>query len=181
MSSAAVPPGYGIRPLRIGDAAAVAAAYLRNRAHLAPWDPVRAEEFYTEAGQRRSLADQLDLVGTGRAACWVAEHGGVVVGRVNLNNILRGVLRSAAVGYWVDHQHLRRGLALALVEHACTEALGLGLHRVEASTLPHNEASRGVLRRAGFSRYGHAPDYLFIAGRWRDHDLFQRILHDDPL
>jgi ribosomal-protein-alanine N-acetyltransferase len=35
-----------------------------------------------------------------------------------------------------------------------------------------------VLTRAGFERIGVAPSYLHIAGRWQDHVLFQRILHD---
>jgi ribosomal-protein-alanine N-acetyltransferase len=35
-----------------------------------------------------------------------------------------------------------------------------------------------VLRRCGFTEYGRAPQYLFIAGAWQDHVMFQRILHD---
>jgi [ribosomal protein S5]-alanine N-acetyltransferase len=26
-----------------------------------------------------------------------------------------------------------------------------------------------------------APRFLFIAGGWQDHNLYQRILHDEPL
>jgi len=51
---------------------------------------------------------------------------------------------------------------------------------VEAGTLPHNLASQGVLLSAGFEQIGTAPRYLFIAGRWQDHHLYQRLLHDDP-
>ncbi|MFE3287995.1 alanine acetyltransferase, partial [Streptomyces sp. NPDC059233] len=29
--------------------------------------------------------------------------------------------------------------------------------------------------------YGLAPGYLNINGVWRDHRLFQRLLHDEPL
>jgi ribosomal-protein-alanine N-acetyltransferase len=49
----------------------------------------------------------------------------------------------------------------------------LHLHRVEAGTLVHNAASQRVLERNGFVRYGLAPQYLRIAGRWQDHVLFQ--------
>jgi ribosomal-protein-alanine N-acetyltransferase len=51
----------------------------------------------------------------------------------------------------------------------------LGLHRLEAGTLLHNTASQRVLERNGFTRFGLAPKYLSIAGRWQDHVLFQRI------
>lgn len=176
-----LPEGYTVRPLEAGDAAALAAAYRRNREHLAPWDPVRDEDFYTVEGQQEAVDRQVSLVLGGLLGAWVIEHDGVVVGRVSLNNIVRAVLQSGSVGYWVDHAHLRRGLAAAAVEHACGEALAIGLHRVEAGTMVHNVASQRVLLRAGFEHYGMAPRFLFVGGGWQDHNLYQRILHDDPL
>jgi [ribosomal protein S5]-alanine N-acetyltransferase len=176
-----LPDDYRIVPLRVDHAERAAAAYTRNREHLAPWDPVREESFYTTEGQQDALVRQLSLVEGGLMAAWVIEHGPDVVGRVNLNNVVRGVLCSAAVGYWVDQTHLRRGLATAAVEHACREAAAMGLHRVEAGTMVHNVASQRVLLRAGFEQYGMAPRFLFIAGDWQDHNLYQRILHDAPL
>ncbi len=52
--------GAALHLLQAGDAGEMAAAYLRNRAHLAPWEPERPEEFFTPAGQRRTLDIQLD-------------------------------------------------------------------------------------------------------------------------
>jgi ribosomal-protein-alanine N-acetyltransferase len=176
-----IPDGYTVRPLAGVDAAALAAAYDRNREHLAPWDPVRAPSFYTVEVQQELVDRQLSLVRGGQLGAWLLEHDGDVVGRVNLNNVVRGVFASGSLGYWVDHAHLRRGLASALVDHACTRALELGLHRVDAGTLVHNVASQQVLLRNGFEQYGMAPKYLFIAGEWQDHNLYQRILHDRPL
>jgi ribosomal-protein-alanine N-acetyltransferase len=54
------------------------------------------------------------------------------------------------------------------------------LHRLEAATLLDNHASQAVLRRTGFTLIGRAPGYLRIAGRWRDHLLFQRLADDAP-
>jgi ribosomal-protein-alanine N-acetyltransferase len=179
--SRVIPDGYTVRPLEPSDAEALAAAYDRNRAHLEPWDPVRPSDFYTVDGQQEAVFRQLSLVEGGLLATWVLLYEGAVVGRVSLNNIVRGVLASGTVGYWVDHRHTRRGLASALVEHACAEALATGLHRVEAGTMLHNVASQRVLLRAGFEQYGMARKFLFIAGDWQDHNLYQRILHDDPL
>ena len=179
---AVLPPGYAIRELRIDDAAALAAAYDRNRAHLDRWDPLRPADYYTVDGQREALARQLSLVEGGLMAAWVVIHGDdLVVGRVNLNNIVRGVLQSGSVGYWVDQEHTRRGLASAAVEHACRQALVMGMHRVDAGTMIANVASQQVLLRAGFEQYGTARRFLFIAGDWQDHHLYQRLLHDEPL
>jgi [ribosomal protein S5]-alanine N-acetyltransferase len=50
----------------------------------------------------------------------------------------------------------------------------LALHRLEAGTLVDNLASQRVLQKNRFERYGLAKRYLFIAGEWRDHLLFER-------
>lgn len=175
-----LPADYAIRPLARDDSVALAAAYTRNREHLAPWDPVRDPSFFTAEGQADVVNRQLSLVRGRLLAAWVLVHDDEIVGRVNLNNIVRGVLCSAQLGYWVDHAHLRRGLAVAAVEHACGHGEALGLHRVEAGTMVSNVASQHVLLRSGFELYGMAPRFLFVAGAWQDHNLYQRILHDHP-
>ena len=70
------------------------------------------------------------------------------------------------------------GIGSAAVEFAVDAARDeLGLHRLQAATLPHNAASQRILKRAGFTEIGVAPAYLKIAGSWQDHILFQRILY----
>lgn len=173
--------GYRMDPLREEHVPALVAAYRRNAEHLAPYEPRRSPAFFTEDGQAGVVAAQLASVAQGHSVAWVLTFAGDVVGRFNLNNVVRGALCSAALGYWVDAQHQGRGLATRAAEAGCEVARALGLHRVEAGTLVHNTASQRVLEKAGFERYGLAPKYLFIAGAWQDHVLFQRLLHDDPL
>ena len=80
------------------------------------------------------------------------------------------------MGYWLSEDAGGRGLATRAVIEMVEFAFGpLGLHRVEAGTIPENHRSQAVLRRAGFERFGYAVDYLQIAGRWRDHLLFQTV------
>jgi [ribosomal protein S5]-alanine N-acetyltransferase len=172
--------GYEIRPVSHADVGALVAAYRRNREHMAPWGPARPESFFTEEAQAADVGRQLAERERGTQYIFVLGHGADIVGRLSIDNVVRGVLQSANVGYWVDRDHTRRGLASALVEHAVAEARGLGLHRLEAGTRPHNDASQRVLRRCGFQQYGLAEQFLFIDGEWTDHVLFQRILHDDP-
>lgn len=177
-------PGYEIRPLTIDDAPALSDAYARNRDHLAPWEPRRQEEFFTEAWQLEDARAKIAAAAAGQQDFWLIWHGSgqdaEVVGRVNLSNIARGAFQSANLGYWVDHRHTGRGLATAAVRAIVRRAADLGLHRLEAGTLAHNEASQAVLRRCGFEQFGMASKYLFIAGAWQDHVVFQKILHDDP-
>jgi [ribosomal protein S5]-alanine N-acetyltransferase len=176
-----LPSGYDIRPLSESDGPALTDAQQRNRAHLAPWSPRRADSFYTQAGQQEELSRHLQQIAGGQMAAFVVVHGDRIVGRINLHNIVRGAFQSADLGYWIDQDEQNKGLATAAVRTACEAAADLGLHRLAAGTLIHNERSQNVLLRCGFTQYGTAPDYLFIDGSWQDHKLYQRILHDSPL
>jgi ribosomal-protein-alanine N-acetyltransferase len=176
-----IPEGYRVAELEAADGPALAEAYRRNREFLEPWEPTREEDFFTDDGQLIAVAAQLSGVSAGLLAAWLLWYGDEVVGRVNLNNILLGVLRSASIGYWVAEDHGGRGLATGAVEFACAQAQGRGMHRVEAGTLLDNDASQRVLEHCGFEYIGTASRYLFINSAWRDHRLYQRILHDNPL
>ncbi|AXJ08364.1 GNAT family N-acetyltransferase [Arthrobacter sp. PM3] len=176
-TSTALTARVRVRVLHRSDAGPLAAAYLRNREHLAPWEPVRAEEFFTAEGQSASIEAKLRLFVAGSDVPWVLLDGPRVVGVMNLSGIVRGPFLSAHVGYWVDKDLTGQGIGSAAlgfaVEAARTE---LGLHRLQAATLPHNAASQRILKRAGFEEIGRAPAYLRIAGTWQDHILLQRIL-----
>lgn len=172
--------GIVLRLVTSTDAAALAAAYVRNRSHLAPWEPIRDEEFFTERGQSAVLTVLEEYRRAGRAARWVlADPAGAIVGSMTLNSIVLGPFRNADLGYWIDGGLTGRGLASAAVELVCGMAANdLGLHRIQAGTCLDNVASQRVLAKCGFEPIGMAPNYLHIAGQWRDHRLFQRILHD---
>ncbi|MEV6492562.1 GNAT family protein [Actinoplanes sp. NPDC051633] len=162
-----------VRPVTVDDAARLAEVLRANREFLAPWDPIRDDGFFTEDGQRELIRSAVDSPSSGPH---VIELDGRVVGRVNLNNVVRGPFQSSSIGYWVSREANGRGVATAAVAQIVRIAFEeLGLHRLEAGTLLHNTASQRVLERNGFTRFGLAPKYLCIAGRWQDHVLFQRI------
>lgn len=168
-----------MRVLRVSDAAALAAAYVRNRAYLSPWEPTRPEEYFTEKWQAADIANRLIAHDDGNAYPLGLFDGDRLVGRFNVAGIVRGPFQSAGLGYWVDRDFAGRGLASAAVQAIVEMARDeLGLHRIEASTLLHNTASQRVLLKAGFRKIGMAPRYLQIAGKWQDHNLYQVVLHD---
>jgi ribosomal-protein-alanine N-acetyltransferase len=166
-----------LRPLDIGHAERLAELVTRSREFLAPWEPVRPDSYFTVAGQREAVAQSLKARATGLMEPFViVDDDGLVVGRINLNNIVRGPFQSASTGYWLDQQATGQGLATMAVGELVELAFGaLGLHRVEAGTLPNNLASQAVLLRNGFEQFGYAPRYLAIAGVYSDHLLYQRL------
>jgi len=167
------------RLLTVGDAPEMAAVLAANREFLAPWEPVRPDDYFTARGQHEHIADALRLCDSGAALPHVILDGRRIIGRITLTNITRGPFLSANLGYWVAAAANGRGAATAAVARIARLAFGdLGLHRIEAGTLLHNTGSQRVLQRNGFQQYGLAPRYLRIAGQWQDHLLFQ-LLSDD--
>lgn len=169
---------HTLRLLRPDDGPALARAYAENREHLAPWEPRRPPAFFSAVTQEADVRRSMDETAAGRAARFVVDdRSGAIVGRFNLNGIVRGAFLNADLGYWVAARLQGRGLATRAVAHVLRHAREeLGLHRVQAGTLPHNRASQRVLGANGFTRIGVAPRYLEIAGEWQDHVLFQRLL-----
>lgn len=172
---------HTLRPVQADDGAALARAYAANREHLAPWDPLRPAEFYTAEWQERQAQEYVSDAKAGRAERFViVSDDGTIRGGVNLNNIVRGAFLSSDLGYWIDAERLRRGLASRAVTAIAAYARDeLGLHRLQAATQLHNTASQKVLLGVGFESIGVARRYLRIAGEWRDHRLFQLILTSD--
>ncbi len=96
---------------------------------------------------------------------------GVIVGFVNISEIVRGAAQYGFVGYggvaaYAERGYMTEGLQLVL-RRAFTD---LGLHRLEANIQPGNAASIALVRRLGFVREGFSERYLKIGGRWRDHE-----------
>ena len=166
-----------LRPLEIRDAERLAELVVRSRDFLAPWEPLRPDSYFTVSGQREAVTQSLRTRATGQMEPFVIlDEDDQVAGRINLNNIVRGPFQSASMGYWLDQQATGRGLATRAAGELVELAFeALGLHRVEAGTLPHNLASQAVLERNGFEQFGYAQRYLAIGGVWADHILFQRL------
>lgn len=160
----------------LADIAAMGEYWRRNRAHLTPTQPHRPDAFWTVDGQRTRVAQSIDAIADRRLFPFLIREDGGLVGEVVLSDVVAGVFRSCHLGYSVDAQRLRRGIAGWAVGAAVDIAFSdVGLHRVQAATLTDNVASQGVLTTNGFDRIGLAREYLAIAGEWRDHLLWQRV------
>lgn len=79
------------------------------------------------------------------------------------------LFRLGELAYWITPSEWGNGYATSagelLLSHAFDE---LGLHRVEASALASNDASRRVLEKLGFTEEGTARSESFVDGEWVD-------------
>ena len=94
----------------------------------------------------------------------------VIVGVININNIVRGSFLSASLGYYVGAPFQGQGYMQAgltqLIDYAFST---MGLHRLEANIQPDNLRSQELVRRCGFEYEGLSKNFLFLDGAWQDH------------
>lgn len=110
---------------------------------------------------------------------FVIEVDGEYVGQLTIGSIQRGAVRNAWIGYWIDSDHYGNGIATAAVALGVDHAFGaVGLHRLEATVQPSNNASQAVLTKVGFRREGLLERYMDVNSRWRDHILFAMTVEE---
>lgn len=150
--------------------------YTRNKEHLRPYEPTREDSFYSIRAQHQILMDNYKQFLNGSAACFGIYKDKEFIGKIQISGIIYGVFKSGIIGYSIDREYQGKGYmkeSLAkVVEYAFKE---MELHRLEASTLIHNEKSQAVLKSCGFKELGINEKYLFINGQWRDHITFYKV------
>ncbi len=153
----------------------------RSQGFLTPWEPTWSDDHLTRRAftNRVSWAARCYRSDTALPLFLIRRGDDALVGAITLDNIRRGPAQAGTLGYWVGAPFVRQGYMReaidAVVRHAFVE---MDLSRIEAACLPENEASRGVLERAGFKYEGVAQSYLQINGRWRNHVLYANLRHD---
>jgi [ribosomal protein S5]-alanine N-acetyltransferase len=135
----------------------------------------RTAAIFTANDVARSLEHRIDEAAADLHP-FVIIKDGIVVGDLNLSQIVRGPEESANVGVLVDRAVRGQGIASAAIALACRLAFGeLALHRLQAGIQPANVASQKAFLRNGFEQIGLAKGYLFVDGAWRDHVLYQKL------
>jgi ribosomal-protein-alanine N-acetyltransferase len=180
--------GVELRPPRMRDAAAWSALRLANADWLSPWDgrppgaPATSwEERNSPAAYGVALRVWRREAKAGRMLPFAITYDGELVGELNVQNVVLGAFRSAAVGYWVSEHVAGRGVTPVALALAVDHVFGVvGLHRVEASIRPDNSRSRRVVEKLGFREEGLHRRYLFIDGAWRDHVTYALTTEDVP-
>lgn len=164
-----------IRHAQSSDIPAILSYYKNNRAHLAPFEPLKPSSFYTKKYWENEIYQRLIDTQEEKAIklfIFLRKSRTPLIGTLNFSNLTRGVFQNCTVGYSLGERYQGQGYM--------NEALKTGLryvftdlkfHRVGANYMPHNQRSGRLLKRIGFTVNGFAPDYLYIAGQWQDHIL----------
>ncbi len=162
-----------LRNITSGDAKEILEYYKKNKIHLAPFEPVRDESFYTIETQKKLLNKSYKEFLNGTAIDLGIFKDEKIIGKIKLSGIVHGSYRNGTIGYSIDEDEQSKGYMTEsvklLVKYAFSEC---ELHRVEASALVNNIKSRTVLEKCGFKLVGINEKYLLINGRWEDHATY---------
>ena len=171
-----------LRPVKVKDASVWRDARVRNAQWLRPWEPTNPETplYRTTLGPYVAMARTMRREARrGLTLPWVVTYGGKFAGQLTVGGIVWGSSRSAQVGYWVDERFAGQGViptALAMAVDHCF--FTVGLHRIEATIRPENQASRRVAEKLGFREEGVRRRCLHIDGAWRDHVAYAVTVED---
>ena len=171
-----------IRPLELSDAPLLLDYVQENNEWLEPWEPIHPPAYFTLEGQRSILKQCLEerksdsgvLMGV-----FEREGNGAIRGRISVTGIVRGIWQNGFVGYSIARHCCGRGYMTEAMERLIDFSfMEMGLHRLQASIIPHNKASLRVLQKCGFRYEGTALRYLCIGNEWADHDLYALTTED---
>ncbi len=168
-----------VRQLNKDAAALVLNFYAENRDLFEPWEPKRANLFYTLPYQKASLSAEYHQMLEGKLLrYWVflKDHPEEIVGSFCFQNFLRGPYKSCSLGYKFSGKHLHKGYAYESI-HRGLELLfdTLSIHRVEAFIMPDNLPSLRLIERLNFTYEGISYSYANINGVWADHKRYSLI------
>ena len=152
--------------------------HLKNKKHLAPWDPKVPDGFFTLEYWEKKLISIIDENEEEESLRLVIKlkNDTSPIGFANYTNIERGPFNSCRLGYKIGEAYQGRGLMTEAIQGSSDYLFKeMGLHRIEANFIPRNKASGRVLEKSGFEKIGLAKNYLKINGRWEDHMLTQKI------
>lgn len=170
-----------IRVAMASDAEKLCQYYARNQVHLAPWEPIRSDAYYTLRWWTLRIQQIHAEFNDASAINFIAltPDKSEVVAVANFSNIIQGVFKSCYLGYSISKAYEGQGLMVEFLQ-SCLAFMfeNMGLNRVMANYIPANERSGALLQRLGFEREGYARKYLRIAGSWQDHVL-TALLHED--
>lgn len=171
-----------LRPLHRRDGELWSRYRIEDESLLRPVEPTVVDDWsavHSAQMWRLTASGLLGMARRGVLMPFAIEVNGDFAGQLTLGNIQHGVVCSCWIGYWVYSGYSGRGVATAAVALGTDHAMRrVGMHRVEATVMEENAASREVLRRTGFREEGRLERNLHIDGQWRDHLLVAQTVEE---
>lgn len=156
-------------------------------------DLARIIEIYNQAIASKSSTADLSPLRLEDQQSWFAEHNpekypiflaeveDTIAGWCSLSPYRPGrmALRfTAEISIYVDHGFHRRGVATGLINHAIAECPGLEIKTLFGILLERNIASRQMMEKMGFQRWGFLPRVADFGGEECGHLYYGKRIWD---
>ena len=164
---------YALRRFRDGDADELYALIERNRDELAKW--LSWAQQPTTGATHEYVERVLSGEAEGRRVQRAIVYREAIVGDIGLFVALENA--TAAIGYWLDREHRRRGVMTAAVRELARYGFAqLALHRIEIRTDVLNADSRAIAERLGFQLDGVLRESYRVAADHYSDDAVYSLL-----
>lgn len=163
------------------DAKKLAQLLQKNKYFWSIYEPLHEASYYTEEAQYKKILEGLHLQQVNREYSFgiYPKDSEQLIGHISLYAIKRLPYSSAFIGYSIDEDFTRQGIATEAVNRVVQFAFNVvNLHRIEAYVSPKNIASVKVLEKANFQREGLLRELLFINGKWEDHYMYSLLQNE---
>ena len=164
------------------DAGLAERALEKNRVHLAPWLPWANSPPETPEAQRLRLARWRELCVQGLDYIWAVfdVRGERLIGGCEMHP--RCGEGGLEIGYWIDVDELRRGLATELASALVRIGIQVAqANRIEIHTDVEHEVSARIPRKLGFTEEGVLRERIYFPdGRRRDKRVFSLLDREYP-
>jgi len=154
---------------------------VNNRAHLAPYEPQRDDEYFALENIQDRIINSLYDYQDKRSLLLVVtlKNDQKIIGSINFTNFVYGVFQACYLGFSLDHASQGKGLMYESLESSIEYVReNYGIHRIMANHIPDNLRSSNTLKKLGFKKEGYAQSYLKINGEWQDHILNSLVFLD---
>ncbi len=135
--------------------------------HILATNPTTPEEAKQEIEYCRKVFEQK------RGIYWTiaTKSDDRMIGAVGL--YINNFHHRAELCYDLSQEYWRKKVMSRAINRVLSYAfLYMGIHRMEAVTTPHNDASIGLLERLGFDREGQLKNYRFYQGKTHNIEMF---------
>ena len=164
---------FTLRPFTLADAPDVHSHL--NDPRIAPWT-LHIAHPYPEGAGARWIATHGPAAAAGTELTWaiVTPEDDRVIGAIAMHLAPRH--RRAEIGYWLATSFWGQGVMTDATRTVVAYGFeALGLHRIQATCLPHNVGSYRVMEKAGMTREGILRDYVLHGDAFADIALYAII------
>ncbi|WP_125153213.1 GNAT family N-acetyltransferase [Clostridium rectalis] len=171
-----------LRTPTMNDISAIIKYYKKNETYLAPFEPVKCDDFYTEDFWEKKIKNMIKEIHNKtslRLFIYENNHPDIVIGTISFKDFSPFPSYTCNLRYSIaktkqGNGYMTESLKLA-IKYVFEE---LHIHKIIAKYMPINDKSNNLLKGLGFYVEGYFRECVLINNHWEDHIVASLINKD---